>query len=331
MTIGVGLVGYGAQFQMGKHHADHVHAVEGLELRAIYDVLSERREAAREEQPNVAICDSFEQLLERQDVDLVVLITPHDTHAPLSIQASRAGKHVLTEKVMCLDTAEANAMIEAARQAGRMLSVYQNRRWDGDYLLVRSVLASGILGEVFQIESSVNGHWFPAGWRGSKAHGGGMLYDWGAHLADQLVQLMLPAKPETVFATQRFGGHEGIDVETQTTISVTFDNGVVAQFDVGCISHLSRPRWLIRGEAAALRMEGWDLALIRGIVQPGLTGDLTLKAPESAWRSVYENVRDHLLKGAELAVKPEEVRLSIAILEAARRSAGTGEAVRVAD
>jgi len=312
---------------MGRHHADHILAVEGLELRAIFDVLPERREAAAAEQPGAVICDSLEQLLDRPDVDLVVLITPHDTHAPLSIQASRAGKHVLTEKVMCLSVAEADAMIEAASQAGRMLSVYQNRRWDGDYLLVRSVLESGVLGDVFQVESSVNGHWFPVGWRGSRAHGGGMLYDWGAHLADQLVQLLLPAKPKAVFATQRFGGHEGVDVETQSTVSITFENGVVAQFDVGCVSHLSRPRWLIRGEAAALRMEGWDMALVRGGIHGDLSGDLTLKAPDSAWRTVYENVRDHLLEGKELAVKPDEVRLSVAILEAARRSAETGEAV----
>jgi scyllo-inositol 2-dehydrogenase (NADP+) len=329
VAIGVGLVGYGAQFQMGRHHADHVDAVDGLELRAIYDVLPERRDAAKAEQPGAVVCNSLEQLLDRSDVDLVVLITPHDTHAPLSIQASRAGKHVLTEKVMCLNVAEADAMIEAARQAGKMLSVYQNRRWDGDFLLVRSVMESGILGTVFQVESSVNGYWFPAGWRGSRAHGGGMLYDWGAHLADQLVQLMLPSKPRVVFATERYGGHEGIDIETQSTVSVTFDNGVIAQFDVGCVSHLSRPRWLVRGESAALRMEGWDTALVRGKLAGRLEGDLTLKAPESAWRAVYENVRDHLLEGKELAVKPEDVRLSIAVLEAARRSAETGEAVRL--
>lgn len=314
---------------MGKHHADHVHAVEGLELRAIFDVLPERRDAAKSEQPGAVVCDSLEQLLDRSDVDLVVLVTPHDTHAPLSIQASRAGKHVLTEKVMCLNVAEADAMIEAARQAGTMLSVYQNRRWDGDYMLVRSVVNSGVLGSVFQVESSVNGYWFPAGWRGSRAHGGGMLYDWGAHLADQLVQLMLPAKPRLVFATERYGGHRGLDIETQSTVSITFDNGVVAQFDVGCLSHLSRSRWLIRGESAALRMEGWDTALVRGKLPGGLEGDLTLKAPESYWRAVYENVRDHLLEGKELAVKPEEVRLSIAVLEAARRSAETGEAMRL--
>ncbi|MER3412683.1 MAG: hypothetical protein C4340_02785 [Armatimonadota bacterium] len=329
MAIGVGLVGYGARFQMGRHHAEHVHAVEGMELRAIFDVLPERREAAREEQPAAVVCDSFEQLLEREDVRLVVLVTPHDTHARLSIQASRAGKDVLTEKVMCLSVAEADAMIDAATEAGRMLSVYQNRRWDGDYLLVRSVIKSGVLGAVFQIESSVNGHWFPVGWRGSKEHGGGMLYDWGAHLADQLVQLMNPVKPRLVFATQHYGGHEGVNVETQTTVSITFENDVVAQFDVGCVSHLSRPRWLVRGEDAALRMEGWDTALVRGAIRGSLSGDLTLKAPESTWRTVYENVRDHLLDGKELAVKPEEVRCSIAILEAARQSAATGETVRL--
>ncbi|GIV01351.1 MAG: oxidoreductase [Fimbriimonadales bacterium] len=328
MAIGVGIVGYGAQFQMGKHHADLVHATEGLELRAIYDVSKERRDAARSEQPDARVYDSYEKLLEDKGVDLVVLVTPHDTHAPLSIQASQAGKHVMTEKVMCLNVAEADAMIEAARAAGTTLTVYQNRRWDGDYLLVREVWERGLLGTVFQVESSVNGHWFPSGWRGQAKHGGGMLYDWGAHLSDQLVQLMKPRKPTRVFATAHFGGHEGIDVETQCTVVIQFTDDIVAQMDVGCVSYMTRPRWLIRGEKAALQMPDWNTAVLRGSFE-GMDGELHLDAPKSDWAAPYRTLRDHLLDGEDLSIKPEEVRTSIAILEAARKSAETGRVVEV--
>ncbi len=325
--IRTALVGYGAQFGMGKHHAENANKTEGLSLVGIYDVLEERREAARNEQPQAKVYDTYEQLLEAAEVDMVVLITPHDTHAPLSIAASRAGKHVITEKVMCLDTREADDMIDAAKAAGKMLTVYQNRRWDGDYLTVRKVIESGALGKVFQIESSVNGWWFPGGWRGVKAQGGGMLYDWGAHLTDQIVQLMLPAKPKTVFAQSCYGVHD-VDIETQTTAMIAFDNGVIAEIDVGCISHYTRPRWLIRGEKAALKMQDWETASLRGNFD-GLHGELKVDVEPGQWGAFYENVSRHLNHGDSLFVRPEEVRIAMAIIEAAQASAKSGKSVDI--
>lgn len=320
MSIRVALVGYGAQFGMGKHHANHVRETNGLELVSAFDTDPIRRAAARDEQ-GVEVHESYKALLADSEIDLVVLITPHDTHAPLSIAASRAGKHVITEKVMCLNTREADEMIAASEDAGKMLTVYQNRRWDGDYLTVKREIDTGNLGKVFSIESSVNGWWFPGGWRGVKAQGGGMLYDWGAHLADQLVQLMLPAKPKAVFAANWHGVHE-VDIETQTTMMITFGNGVMAGIDVGCISHQMRPRWLVRGEKAGLRMPDWNTAAVRA----GET-ETPVQVEESRWSDFYQNVSNHLLNGAELEVRPKEVRIGIAILEAASISADTGRSV----
>jgi len=312
---------------MGKHHAEGVRKTEGLALVGAFDVLPERREAAREEQPGIRVYESYDELLADNELDMVVLITPHDTHAPLSVAASKAGKHVVTEKVMCLNTHEADEMIAASKASGKMLTVYQNRRSDGDYLTVRKVIRSGTLGNVFQIESSVNGWWFPGGWRGIKAHGGGMLYDWGAHLTDQLVQLMLPAKPKTVFASSHYGVHN-VDIETQTSVMILFENGVTAEIDVGCISHYTRPRWLVRGEKAALRMQDWESASLRGQFD-GLDGELKIDVEKGHWGAFYENVSRHLNQGDELAVKPEEVRIAISIIEAAQQSAAAGRAVEL--
>jgi predicted dehydrogenase len=312
---------------MGKHHATAVHSTDGLTLVGVFDVLPDRREAAAEEQPGATVHSSYEALLSDPNVDLVILITPHDTHAPLAIQASRAGKHVVTEKVMCLDTAEADAMIGAARDAERVLTVYQNRRWDGDFLTVRKTIDSGVLGNVFSIESSVNGWWFPAGWRGVKASGGGMLYDWGAHLADQLVQMKLPALPQIVFALDWSGAH-AVDIETQTTASIAFSDGTIASIDVGCASHRSRSRWLVRGEKAALEMRDWETAVVTGEVE-GLRGEMKLEVEKSRWGDFYTNLSRHLNEGEALAVDPAEVRIGIQILEAARRSAETGESVHL--
>ena len=133
MSIGVGVVGYGAQFDMGGRHAGQIRETEGLELRGLFDLDPARREAAREEQPDAIIYETYDELLAASNIELVVIVTPHDTHAPLSIAASGAGKHLVTEKVMCLNVQEADAMIAAAEKADRMLSVYQNRRWDGDF------------------------------------------------------------------------------------------------------------------------------------------------------------------------------------------------------
>lgn len=323
--IGVGIVGYGAQFSMGKHHADQIRAVEGLELRGVYDTAVERRQAAVAEQPGVQVYEAYDQMLSDPKIELVVLVTPHDTHAPLSIAASQAGKHVMTEKVMCLNVKEADAMIAAAKEARKVLTVYQNRRWDGDYLTVKKVVTSGLLGPIFSVESSVNGWWLPSGWRSQKSSGGGMLYDWGAHLSDQIVQLMLPAKPHTVFATFHEGGHD-IDVETHSTVVITFDNGVFAQIDVGCVSHLTRPRWLIRGEGGAFEMRDWEHGRLRTEVA-GLRGEMEVDIEQSNWRSIYQNLSDHLNKGEDLAVKPEEVRIGISILEAAFESSRVGSSV----
>lgn len=310
---------------MGKHHAENINKTDDLKVVGVYDVLPERRDAARNEQPDAKVYETFDELLSDENVDMVVLITPHDTHAPLSIAASKAGKHVVTEKVMCLNTREADDMIAAAKDAGKMLTIYQNRRWDGDYLTVKRAIESGALGNVFQIESSVNGWWFPAGWRGVKASGGGMLYDWGAHLFDQIVQLMLHAMPKTVFATNHYGVHD-VDIETQTTTIITFTNGVVAEVDVGCISHYTRPRWLIRGEQGAMKMENWDTASMRGTLD-GSIGEMKIDVEESRWDAFYQNVSRHLNHGEPLAVKPEEVRTSISIIEAAQKSAETGRSV----
>jgi predicted dehydrogenase len=308
---------------MGKHHCDAVRSAEGLAVVGVFDTDPERRKAAQEEQPGVRVFETYCSMLEDPSIEALVLVTPHHTHAPLSVEASEAGKHVVTEKVMCLNTLEADAMIRAAKTAGKMLTVYQNRRWDGDYLTVRKEIRDGLLGKVFQIESSVNGWWFPAGWRGVKSMGGGMLYDWGAHLADQLVQLMLPAKPVTVFATSHHGVHD-VDIETQTTADILFDNGVSAQIDVGCISHLSRPRWLIRGDRGALVMPDWEHCHFKAGVE-----EREVSVEPSDWAAFYTNVSRHLNHGEPLAINPEDVRIAIAVIEAAFKSAASGKSESV--
>ncbi len=318
MSFGVGIVGYGPLFAMGRHHAEAIRRTQGLALVGIYDADPERRRVAREEQPDVKVYDTYEDLLGDGEVSLVVLVTPHHTHHSLSVQASRAGKHVVTEKVMCLSVREADEMMESARQAGKMLTVYQNRRWDGDFLAVKRLWESGALGRVFSVQSCVNGFFRPAGWRAEKRFGGGMLYDWGAHLIDQVLTLFAPEKPLGVYATLYYGGQD-VDVETQATVILNFSEGRIALVDVGCVSYLHPPRWVIRGEQGAVIMHDWE----NGSLRQGTQGDpveTPIKAEPSAWEAFYQNVSRHLNDGEELAVKPEEARLTVQVIESAFES-----------
>ena len=322
MSIRVAVVGYG----MGKYHFGDITRTPGLKLYAVCEIDSTKRKAAQDDW-GVKTYASYEEVLNDEKVDLVVLVTPHDTHAPMAIAALQAGKHVITEKVMCLNVAEADAMIAAAKKAGKVLSVYQNRRWDSDFVTVKHIVTQGMLGEVFQIASCVDGYGQPGGWRAHKKHGGGMLYDWGAHLTDQLVQLA-QSDPDTVFAQIE---HRvwNVDVDTFAKVMVRFKSGLVGEIEVGCISWIPRPRWHVRGERGALLLQGWDDPFRLQTNVNGLKTEMRIDKLPSSWQSYYQNISAVLNEGAELEVKPEGVRKAIQIIEAAFRSAETGASVKV--
>ena len=118
-------------------------------------------------------------------VDLIVIATPHDSHADLAVRALDSGKHCVVDKVMALTTADADRMIAARDRSGRVLSVFHNRRWDWDYLTVKDMLLKGVIGRPILFESSVCRHAPPRSWRGRADAAGTILHDWGAHLVDQ--------------------------------------------------------------------------------------------------------------------------------------------------
>ena len=148
----VAVVGYG--FAGRCFHTYLVDLAEGLELYALASRFG------------IKTVETFEEILADEAVDLVVLATPNDLHAPQAIRAMEAGKHVVTDKPMCLSLREADAMIAASRENDRLLSVFQNRRWDGDFLTVKQVLDEGLLGAPFLIEMFWGQYGVPRGWRG---------------------------------------------------------------------------------------------------------------------------------------------------------------------
>jgi scyllo-inositol 2-dehydrogenase (NADP+) len=322
--VNVTVVGYG----MGRVHCEFINSVDGLNLYAVCDVDETRRHAA-EEDFGVKTFEDIDQMLGDGKSSLVVLATPHDTHAPLSVKLMDAGRNVVVEKAMCLNVAEADAMIAASKRNNVILTVFQNRRWDCDYLTVKKVVESGILGEIFLVESSICWYEKPEGWRRERKHGGGHIYDWGAHLIDQAVQ-MTDSEAETVFCDFQYRVWD-TDVESHLKCLIRFKNRLLYEIDVGNVSQISKPRWRVLGELGTLTKNDigpGEKAKVRAQMD-GFTTDMEIESLLAEWQEYYVNISQVFNEGAELAVKPEEVRKDIAIIEAAIRSAETGESVKI--
>ncbi len=340
--IGVGVVGYG--YAGRSFHTYLVPLVQGLELRAIATRDPERRQRAYDER-GVVTNASLAEMLDDASIQLVVLATPHDTHAELAIAAMNAGRHVVTDKVMCLNAREADTMIAAAHRNNVMLSVFQNRRWDWDYLTVRHILEQDLIGTPYVFETAVLGYRPPRSWRGERLRGGGILFDWGAHLLDQALQLV-PGPVLDVRCHVDYRGW-GASAGSYGRLLLRFGNGVLYQVECGNLARASKPRWFILGDKGAFvryALDQQERALLLGNIDgasesPELFGKLyvdeggqTVERPiesvRGSWKSYYQNVADHLLSGAPLIVLPEQVRRQMAIFDAAMESASTGQAIR---
>ncbi len=335
------VVGYG--FAGRCFHTYLVGLTDSLNL---YGVVTSRQEARDDIQTRlgVKVFAHFEEVLEDPQVDLLVLATPNDVHASQAIQAMAAGKHVVTDKPMSLDVAQADAMLQASHQYDRLLSVFQNRRWDGDYLTVKQQLEAGMLGHAFYFELFWGQYGQPRGWRSEAAHGGGKLVDLGAHMIDQALQL-IEAPVERVYC-QFFNQGWETDVEDHAHCTLFFANGVQFHIGTSSLARHPKPRWYVLGTAGSLVKQGVDpqeQAMIAGHIDAaaevpenyprlwreidGQTCETVVDPVPGRWRSYYENIAAALEDRSVLAVKPESVRAVMVVLAAAVESATSGQAV----
>ncbi|WP_372016345.1 oxidoreductase [Pseudoxanthomonas sp. 10H] len=187
--LNVALLGYGLAGSV--FHAPLVAATPGLRL---HTVVSRNAAKVAPRHPHARVVPDPAAAFADPAVDVVVVATPNDTHAPLALDALAAGKHVVVDKPFALDIAEARAMIAAAGAAGRVLSVFHNRRWDADFLALRALLGRGALGEVAELHSHFDRFrpQVPDRWRDREGPGSGLWYDLGPHLVDQVLQLFGP-------------------------------------------------------------------------------------------------------------------------------------------
>ncbi len=185
-SVNVGLVGFG--FSGATFHAPIVNAVQGLNLRK---VVSSNAEKVRSSLSDVSVVESFDLLIEDDEIELVIITTPNEHHFPMAKQALESGKHVVIEKPFAVSVDECERLIDVAQTNGKLLSVYHNRRFDSDFLTIQKLLKEDHLGEVMTFEAHYDRYRAEVRdrWREQDRKGSGILFDLGSHLIDQALTL----------------------------------------------------------------------------------------------------------------------------------------------
>ncbi|MEO1770949.1 Gfo/Idh/MocA family protein [Candidatus Enterococcus ferrettii] len=333
--INFAVIGYGG---MGSYH---VHTImlqdqERIQVIGTYDI-SEGRQTVSAEKGH-KLYPSYEAALGDEQVEAVLIATPNDVHKELAIQALQAGKHVICEKPVTLTTEEFDEILAVAQETNCVFMVHQNRRWDPDFLIIRELCKNQQIGDIFQIESRVQGaNGIPGDWRHLKAHGGGMVLDWGVHLFDQLLFLIdQPIKKISADLSYILGD----EVDDGFSCWITFENGLRAVIEVGTTNYTKLPRWYVKGTEGTAKIEDWDLSgeliaasksEIFSTPQPiqagvGLTKtmappseDATVKLPfpnsEAEYVSFYCNFYEVVRHQADPIVKNCEVRKVMELID----------------
>ena len=246
----VAVIGYGGQ---GAWHCTQIMKSDVAELAGIYDIKEKRRASAKDN--GIYVYESNEAIFADNNVDIIVVATPNDVHEDLVVNGLKSGHNVICEKPVALSAASFDRMVSAEKESGKLLSVHQNRRWDVDFLGVKSVIESGNIGEVIRIESRIHGsRGIPSDWRCEKAYGGGMILDWGVHLIDQMLQLI----PDKIISINcNVTNITNKEVDDGFFLEIKFESGKSAHVEVGTYNFISMPRFYMQCKEGSLYLTDW--------------------------------------------------------------------------
>jgi predicted dehydrogenase len=337
--LNIALIGYGMAAKV--FHTPLISSVSGLRLSHI---VSSKPDVVKQDWPRTTVLATPADAFSNPEIDLIVVATPNDSHFDLAQRALTAGKHLVVDKPFTTTVAEATELAALARKSGRVLAVFQNRRWDGDFLTLRALISESRLGDVVHFESHYDRYrpLVRKRWREQPGPASGIWYDLGPHLIDQALQL--------------FGTPEGVraDLEMQREGAQTVDYfHVLLRYGRGrVILHASSlvrgdlPRFIVHGRAASYVKYGMDTqeeALKRGerpgganwgvdprdgtLIQRGNDSDAetsaTVPTVPGNYRGYYEAVRDAILRGAPNPAPAEYGVLVMRLLEAGAESSAS--------
>jgi predicted dehydrogenase len=347
-ALRVGLLGYGLAGRV--FHAPLIAAAKDLALAAVVTRDPERQERLRADHPGALVLATADELFTRaKDIDLVVVATPPRSHVPLARAALEAGLPVVVDKPFAPAAADARDLAAEARRRSLLLTVFQNRRWDGDFLTVRRLVGEGALGAVRRFESRIE-RWVPVpkvGWRerGGPEEAGGLLFDLGAHLVDQALQLFGPARVVYAELDRR---RPGVAVDDDAFVAITHASGVRSHLWMSKVAAQRGPRFRVVGERAAFTkygVDGQEPALAAGGVpgspgwgeeteaawgRLGLEGEARpVRTDPGDYPAFYAGVARALRLGEPPPVDPADAVAGLEVIEEARLRAARGSVAAI--
>jgi predicted dehydrogenase len=344
----VGLVGFG--LGGATFHAPVIAATPGLAIAALVTANASRREQAVRTYPDARVfANAAEMFATATDLDIAVIASPNRTHIPLAVDALAAGLHVVVDKPLAASIPDAVRAIDAARERKKLLTVYQNRRWDGDFLTLRQLVAAGRLGRVLRFESRFC-RWRPvpqANWRllDAPEEAGGLLFDIGTHLIDQALVLFGPVTHVYAELDRR---RPGVNVDDDSFVALTHASGVRSHLWMSALEAHAGPRFRVLGDEAAYVKFGMDVQedRLRNGANPSAPdwGDepsdrwgclVTDQASQSVrtergdYSEFYRLLVAALDSGGAPPVDPKDAVATLEVVEAAHRSHARGEVMRL--
>lgn len=323
--LSVGLLAYGA---IGDEHSAAVAACAHLEIAAICDTNPDRVAAGLKISPDAIAFSDANMMLESDDIDLVIISTPPNSHYTWAKRALSLGLHVILEKPMALTTQECDELMALAKSENLVLVVYQNRRFDQDFLTIESAIQRGDIGDLFYYESFVGGYSKPCDfWHSDAIVSGGAIFDWGSHFIDQIMAL-IPNKVEFVSGLNQKRVWKHITNADHAQVNINFEDGIQATFINSDLSAARKPKFYILGTKGAL-IGDWDTTGSGAVAD--LPAIITLHHPDGSSQllppvtapaySFHKSLDQLLTAGAPMQIQASGSRDVVAIMQAAEESA----------